>query len=43
MRQDAQFELDLASPWRHRHSLSFGPSRVPCGFIGPGPHYYDLC
>jgi len=25
------------------HLLSFGPSLLPCGLIGPDPSYYGLC
>jgi len=25
------------------HSLSFGPSLLPYGLIGPGASYYGLC
>lgn len=34
---------DLAALHVLGHSLSFGPSRLPCGLKGPGPRYYDLC
>ena len=34
---------DLAALHVLGHSLSFGPSLLPCGLIDPGSSYYDLC